>query len=138
MSTYLMKQSAIVLFLTSLQVISTSTAVLIYYKNHSSMPKDFKYKWAYISLVIGLLSFIMGILSFFNMYIPYLYSFWVILFMYLNLIMTVIGILVFTPRHVVPIIGWIVLVIFTIVFNSLAGNSIVPLSPSDSYKPFTG
>ena len=130
--------SAVILLLSSIQVISTSIAIMVYYNQHPQVPRDFKYNWAYISLILGVVSLLMGILAYIHIYIHGLYSFWVLLFTYLNLIMTVIGIVVYQSNQVGPIIGWILAIVLTIIFTSYAGNYVIPLSPSEPYVAFTG
>jgi len=122
----------IILLITSLQLIGTSTAIIVDYTSNNK-DKDARYTWAVSALVASVVSLLIGLLAYFHWYIPYVFQGWVLLLTVLNIITTVIGIAVFKSSDSLPITGWIVAVIACLILNGFAGSELLPLSsPSPS------
>ena len=121
--------TSVILLIASIQLLGTSIAVIAYY-NSTNKVKDARYTWTMTSLIVSLLSLLMGILAYFHWYIYGVFEAWVLLLTFFNLIITVIGIAVFKSNDSLPIAGWIVAIITCLVLNGWAGIEILTLSSS--------
>ena len=129
--------SGIVLFLTSIQSLSISIAVVSYYRNNNIV-KNYLYNWVVLGIILSLISLLIATLSYYNIIVNGLYHMWTMLFVYLNLIITVIGIHILKSPNGFTAFIWIIGFLACIVFITLEGYFLLPLSPSIEYKEYTG
>ena len=122
---YYRNEALIVLLVAIVEMISISAAIVSSYQNK---PKDSFYGMAIAGIVLGGLTLILGVLAWFNLYIDAILDAWVILIMFYNLIMVVIGIVVFPAQNGWGTFGWVMAVILTIVINGFGTNAALPLS----------
>ena len=127
MLSYYQTQSAIVLLIVAIQSITISFIILS--KINRSDPK---YKWSFASILIGIMSILFAMFAFFHYTIPYFYQIWVIVAVFMNLIITVLGIVVFPSTNTLGIIGWTCCIILCIVSNAFSTYAVIPLSKSTS------
>lgn len=126
---YYRKQSAIVLLIASIQIVSLASAMINRY-TVQRLPKDSIYYWAYTGLILGCLSILMSIVAFLGWVVPYVYPIWVMLMVFLSLVLTIMAIVLFPSPNGWLVTLWVVLTIVCILTNSFGTYAVIPLSPT--------
>jgi ABC-type multidrug transport system permease subunit len=128
LSDYYRNETAIILFISSLQTILISSFLI------KKLPTtDLKYNWAVGAISSSGVSIVLGIIALFGYQVPYLYDVWLLISVYMNLIIAVLGIVVFPSSSVLGTIGWVVVIVLTVVLNAFTSNALLPEGPS-AYK----
>jgi len=135
MTPYYKTESAIVLLLCSLQIITLSSIIISNYQSNS-WSKDGIYYWSVSAFFLSCVSILISILGFFGITIDLLYQAWVVLLFCLNLIITVFCIHLFPSSNGWGTTGYVILIIACIFLNGFGTNSTLPIS--DTSYTFTG
>ena len=133
MYAYYRNESAILLLLCACQNIITSALVMNYYSKNSIV-KDKKYTICTYTLYLSSLSIIMSIAALFGFIVPIFYQLWVMLAVYADLVVTVLGIYILPGTNYSTIL-WIFAVAICIGLNGFATHAVIPAhTPEEAFQ----